>query len=56
MAILREDIKIIEILLSHGANPNFKDSKGITPLEFAKKLTNPDIYNLLIYHGAIPDK
>ncbi|MBQ6972528.1 MAG: ankyrin repeat domain-containing protein [Synergistaceae bacterium] len=49
---------ITEILLSHGANPDYTDHTGRTALVYAV-VTNEEIVRILLKHGAdpnIPDK
>ena len=49
---------IAEILLSHGANPNYRDPSGRTSLVYAV-VTSEEILRLLLSYGAdpnIPDK
>ncbi|EAY12574.1 hypothetical protein TVAG_154250 [Trichomonas vaginalis G3] len=46
---------IVEILLSHGADVNSKDSYRKTALDYAKENGNEKIEDLLISHGAIPN-
>ena len=46
----------IEVLLVKGANPNFKNGKGLTPLQIAKRMRRTDagrIVELLRWYNAI---
>jgi len=43
---------IIRVLLEHGANPNFSDEHGFSPLWHALNFDEPQIDLLLIQHGA----
>lgn len=45
---------IAGILLSYGADPNFRDATGRTPLVYAV-LTGEEILRVLLEHGADPD-
>ena len=54
LAISMESEKCLEVLLKNGANPNFIDSKGRTPLMYAV-LTSLDMVKKLLAHGADPN-
>ncbi|MCW7467870.1 ankyrin repeat domain-containing protein [Leptospira levettii] len=41
------DMKIIKLFLNAGANPNLKNKNNISPLDFAKKIGNKDLTDLL---------
>ena len=45
---------ITEILLSYGANPNYRDPSGRTSLVYAV-VTNEEILRMLLAHGADPN-
>lgn len=48
MSIIMRDIKMLRVLLSHGANPNIKDgSDGMTPQEFARDFGFRDAIEVL---------
>lgn len=51
-AIYRGDPAIVRALLEHGANPNRKDSGGVSPLRRARTDKAQEIVSLLIAHGA----
>lgn len=44
--------EIVELLLKANANPNLKDFKGKTPLDWAVWKDNKDIIDLLRKHNA----
>jgi len=48
-------IKIIELLLEHGADPNFSNIEGFTPLMHASMVNEKEIVNLLLNNGAVPN-
>jgi len=54
VAISMESPECLEILLQNGADPNFIDSKGRTPLMYAV-LTGLSMVNSLLVHGADPN-
>lgn len=55
-AINREDnVAIITLLLSYGADPNFKSLNGQTPLMAAAISNNIDAVRLLLENGADPE-
>jgi len=46
------DAETVEILLKQGANPNYRNKDGRTPLHFAAYNGRADVAELLIRHGA----
>lgn len=54
VAITADRPDIVEILLSHGADPNYRDPSGRTALVYAV-VTNEEILKLLLAHGADPN-
>jgi hypothetical protein len=49
-------LKMLRVLLDHGANPNIKDAQGSTVLHTAlRKGYDPAVLSLLIRHSADPD-
>ena len=46
------DVSFISEAISHGADTNLRNSKGINPIEAAMQGSNPEIVELLINHGA----
>ena len=53
VSIENKHLKVIEYLLSHGANPNKTYTEdGLTPLTFASKLNQYEISEILIKKGA----
>ncbi len=60
VAVLKEDKKMVELLLKHGAKPDevasTDDTQGITALHLAASKGNFHIVKLLLEHGATPDK
>jgi ankyrin repeat protein len=55
-AIRDENIKIIDVLLNNGADPNFCNKGGWYPLHFATQKQNMEIVKLLVKHGAKIDQ
>ncbi|HZT41835.1 MAG TPA: ankyrin repeat domain-containing protein [Chthonomonadaceae bacterium] len=53
--INKDDAKIINVLLEHGANPNAMDTEGYRPLQLAQESGRLDIMRMLLDHGANPD-
>ena len=47
-------LEIVKILLENGANQNFKDSKGFTAIDFARKMNKKSILKLLDYDENTP--
>ena len=45
-------MKIIELLLERGADPNFSNIEGFTPLMHASMVNEKEIVNLLLNNGA----
>lgn len=52
--IPRENIKIIELLLKKGADPNYKTAGDVTPLYVAARRRDPNMLKLLLDNGANP--
>ncbi|KAL3283635.1 hypothetical protein HHI36_006774 [Cryptolaemus montrouzieri] len=50
LAVQKKELKVIELLLNHGANINIKNDQNMSPLDAAKLLNNTDIVNLLQSH------
>jgi hypothetical protein len=55
MAIARQNIPIVELLLAHGANPNIRNAYGTTALCVAAKVNPPWSLPALLAHGADPN-
>ena len=55
LAVLKQDIKLCQLLLNCGSNPDFRSKKlGLTPLELAKQKISTNcvlIYNALKTHS-----
>lgn len=52
LAVVNDDIDLVNFLLSHGANPNIVDREGDSPLIYAVRINNPAIIRTLIKNGA----
>ena len=50
------DLKMVQILLGHGAKVDLTDQYGETPLHFAIRGRNPEVIRTLLKHGADPDR
>ena len=48
-AVISDDVAIIRLLLSHGADPTVEDRRGLTPVDYS---TNEDVRILLKDHAA----
>ena len=55
-AIMNDRRETVEFLLTHGADPNKKNTVGSTPLHLAVSLNNINIVQLLLTRGADPNK
>ena len=53
VAAISQHLKMVELLLSHGADPNAKDAQGSSALQAAKQKTNSEIEKILIQYGAV---
>lgn len=51
-ALMQANPSTLELLLNHGADPNVKNSWGLTPLHFAGKYRNRAAVPILLAHGA----
>ncbi len=49
-----DNLRAVELFLAYGADPNFKDSRGRTPLMYAA-LVGENIADALLRHGADPN-
>lgn len=49
---MKEDLRIVKLLLENGANPNFANYRMITPLAFAASKGNHEICKILLDHEA----
>jgi len=47
-------VEITKILLTNGANPSIKDSKGFTAIDFARKMNKKSILEVLDYDENSP--
>lgn len=47
-----DDIELLEWMLQHGADPNVKNGRGVTPLATAVVMDRPTAAQLLLDHGA----
>ncbi|MBQ7560131.1 MAG: ankyrin repeat domain-containing protein [Synergistaceae bacterium] len=52
--ISSNNLQAVELFLTYGADPNFKDSRGRTPLMYGA-LMGEDITDALLRHGADPN-
>ena len=52
LAAIRGNLKIIELLLAYGANPNVQGQSGYTTLICAAQRANSDMVKLLLAYGA----
>ncbi|MBQ9455763.1 MAG: ankyrin repeat domain-containing protein [Thermoguttaceae bacterium] len=49
------DLKMVQILLSHGARVDTENQYGETPLHFAIRGRNPEVVQAILKHGGDPD-
>ena len=54
-AALRNEPKIVNMLLLEGANPNKENMFGMTPLHYAAENINPEMMEILLHRGANPN-
>ncbi|GJQ81133.1 hypothetical protein Trydic_g10282, partial [Trypoxylus dichotomus] len=52
IALTSNEIQIIKLLLQYGADVNYMNSNGVTPLTHAIKLKDKDVIRILLQHGA----
>lgn len=52
IGIIHNKINAVKCLLELGANPNFGDDFGKTPIQFAKSPDQQELLNLLKTYGA----
>lgn len=52
IAVKNEDVRLVELLLHMGANPDIKDGKGNVPLLLAAMSSNVKICDELLSYGA----
>lgn len=50
-----QDVKMTRLLLQYGANPDARDSRGVTPLMAASQTGNKEVVEALLSNGAEPD-
>jgi len=48
-------LRVVKLLLEHGADPNIQNKDGMTPLHFATERGSPEVVKLLLEHGADPN-
>jgi ankyrin repeat protein len=51
-AINRGQLKVVKVLIAHGADVNLKNSSGVTPLDVAAREGHLEVVKLLIANGA----
>lgn len=51
-AVLNKDIRLVDVLIKHGANPDIKNDLGDFPLDYAAETNQKEIIDLLIKGGA----
>lgn len=54
-AVEMNNIKVVNLLLAHGADPNIREQRGFTPLHVAAQNGNTDIIRILLFGGADMD-
>lgn len=50
-----KDPRMMQLLLRHGADPNSRDERGVTPLMAATQTSNEEVVEMLLSHGAQRD-
>ncbi|WMP15845.1 hypothetical protein RCS87_10600 [Thiothrix lacustris] len=55
-AIWNRDLDAVEKLIKDGANLNYSEYGGHSPLELARLREDKEIINLLLFHGATKEK
>lgn len=54
-AVINNHLDVVEFLVEHGANVNFKDDTDHTILHMAARTGNPEMVKYLLARGAIKD-
>jgi ankyrin repeat protein len=52
LAVARDHVDVVRMLIEHNADINIQHQTGITPLHYAAKHGNPDMLVLLLENGA----
>ncbi|GGA88221.1 hypothetical protein GCM10011521_28240 [Arenimonas soli] len=52
VAVSTKDLKMVELLLDRGADPNLVEGVGITPTDIARRDGPKEILDLLVKHGG----